>query len=223
YNSEKKWKLLCGDTNAKEDSRDWESKKTQHVVILLRNGTRGSAYVDGKHVGDVQCEWENNEDKNISHFYIGGDGGSAGSEKDVSVTVKNVLLYNRQLDETEVKALNANKVPIPNPEERKAEVGDASSAKVSAPAAQGTVSSSAPGGPRPSEEESLRAVNGANGQGEGQIPPQEGDVNAAALSSSLGNVSHGKNGDASTVSGSGILPSLLLLLLGLWGLRLCEE
>ncbi|EKF32203.1 trans-sialidase, putative [Trypanosoma cruzi marinkellei] len=190
YSSEKKWNLLCGDKNAEQSSNTWEAETTYQVAIVLQNGTQGTAYVDGKRVGE-QCAVGNIEDKRISHFYIGGDGGSAGSEKDVSVTVKNVLLYNRQLDETEIKALNANKVSIPKLKKRKTEVGDASSAKVSAPATQGTVSSS--------------------------IPPQDRDVNAAALSSSLGNVSHGKNSDATTVRESGLLPSLLLLLLGLWG------
>ncbi|EKF29425.1 trans-sialidase, putative [Trypanosoma cruzi marinkellei] len=60
------------------------------------------------------------------------------------------------------------------------------------------------------------ATGTTHGQEEQPIDSQDRDVNAAALSS-LGNVSHGKNGDASTVRESGILPSLLLLLLGLWG------
>ncbi|EKF28287.1 trans-sialidase, putative, partial [Trypanosoma cruzi marinkellei] len=158
YSGRKKWQVLCSGTTIPETSNTWEAETTYQVAIVLQNGTQGSAYVDGKRV-DEQCALGNTEDKKISHFYIGGDGGSTGSQEDVSVTVKNVLLYNRQLDETEIKALNANKVPIPKPKKRNTEVGDAPSAKVSAPAAQGTVSSS--------------------------IPPQDGDVNAAALSSSL--------------------------------------
>ncbi|EAN98562.1 mucin-associated surface protein (MASP), putative [Trypanosoma cruzi] len=55
-----------------------------------------------------------------------------------------------------------------------------------------------------------------NGQEEG-IHPQAGEVNATALNSSLGKLSQGNNSDGGTVRGSGLLPSLLLLLLGLWG------
>ncbi|EKG08208.1 trans-sialidase, putative, partial [Trypanosoma cruzi] len=65
--------------------------------MLLRNGSQGSAYVDGQPVGDEQCELKTKASKEISHFYIGGDGGSAEGQEGVSVTVSNVLLYNRPL------------------------------------------------------------------------------------------------------------------------------
>ncbi|EKF98705.1 trans-sialidase, putative [Trypanosoma cruzi] len=61
---------------------------------------------------------------------------------------------------------------------------------------------------------------GMDGQEE-EVNTQVREVNATAVSSSLGNVSQENNSDAGTVCGSGLLPSLLLLL-GLWGLRLCE-
>ncbi|EKG03723.1 trans-sialidase, putative [Trypanosoma cruzi] len=54
-----------------------------------------------------------------------------------------------------------------------------------------------------------------NGQEE-EVHAQNREVNATALNSSLGNVSQGNNSDAGSVRGSGLLPSLLLLL-GLWG------
>ncbi|RNF12826.1 trans-sialidase [Trypanosoma cruzi] len=96
YDNGKKWVLLCGDETPKEHSSTWEKEKTQHVVILLRNGNQGTAYVDGERVGeDAQCQLENTEPKGISHFYIGGDGDSAvstESQEGVSVTVTNVLL-----------------------------------------------------------------------------------------------------------------------------------
>ncbi|EKF98034.1 trans-sialidase, putative [Trypanosoma cruzi] len=59
-------------------------------------------------------------------------------------------------------------------------------------------------------------TEGTDAQEEEEIHPQDRDVNATALSSSPGNLSQGNNTDAGTVSGSGLLP-LLLLLLGLWG------
>ncbi|RNE99939.1 trans-sialidase [Trypanosoma cruzi] len=57
---------------------------------------------------------------------------------------------------------------------------------------------------------------GTNGQKE-KVQPLNREENATALNSSLANVSQGNNTDSGTVSESRMLPSLLLLLLGLWG------
>ncbi|KAF5218808.1 hypothetical protein ECC02_008229 [Trypanosoma cruzi] len=177
YGKEKKWQLLSGDETPKEHSSTLRTEKTQHVVILLRNGTHGSAYVDGKRVGSASWNLDNTDSKEISHFYIGGDGGSAvstGNGEGASVTVTNVLLYNRPLNDAEITALNANKISIP-----KTMAGDTSSSAVSRPN-------------RPAEH----LAEGAKGEG----TARDG----------------GAHGDAGTVWGSRLLPSLLLLL-GLWG------
>ncbi|ESS60608.1 trans-sialidase [Trypanosoma cruzi Dm28c] len=101
YGSGKKWRALCGDGTTAEHSSTWEAEKTYQVAIVLRNGNQGSVYVDGQRVCvSVQSNLANTESKGISHFYIGGDGGSAENtvgDEDVSVTVSNVLLYNRPL------------------------------------------------------------------------------------------------------------------------------
>ncbi|KAF8287813.1 putative trans-sialidase, Group V [Trypanosoma cruzi] len=97
YNNEKKWELLSSGGTTKEHNSTWEPGKTYQVAIVLRNGKQGSAYIDGQRVGDASCELKNVDSKGISHFYIGGDGGSAGGQEGVSVTVRNVLLYNRPL------------------------------------------------------------------------------------------------------------------------------
>ncbi|RNC32722.1 trans-sialidase, partial [Trypanosoma cruzi] len=56
YNKEKKWEFSCGGGNPKEHSSISEAT-THHVVLVLRNGTQGSAYVDGQHVlGDAECD-----------------------------------------------------------------------------------------------------------------------------------------------------------------------
>ncbi|PBJ77906.1 trans-sialidase [Trypanosoma cruzi cruzi] len=330
YDKEKKWQLLCGGKTTKELSSTWEKEKTQHVVLLIRNGSQGSAYVDGRRVGGNEaCDLKNTEDKKISHFYIGGDGENAAnkeSREGVSVTVTNVLLYNRPLDDAEITAINTNKrfiqrlthlknvardtlspdvdtqptlAAVPEstrheqqplkPEPLKGEEGAGSggasnSAKttvtthsvgsqsaeqlpsggshdgnesVSADSSsdgnpavgtvgggttQGNESPQIPAGnpdtadantptaegegqdePTANPEEDASSgengepTEGTDGQEE-EVHPQDGEVNATALSSSLGNVSQGNNSDGGTVSESRMVPSLLLLLLGLWGL-----
>ncbi|EAN86230.1 putative trans-sialidase, Group V [Trypanosoma cruzi] len=277
YNKEKKWKLSCGGGSIKEHSNTWKTKTSEHVVILLRNGSQGSAYVDGHRVGgDPPCALGNTDSKKISHFYIGGDGGAkADSEvQDVSMTVSNVLLYNRPLSSEEVGAFNPNKDSTPPLEKEAAKPSAVSSGSVvsSFPpvsaAAQKTETSSTAGtqptekgqsmgssgagngsasapavstvSTSPAEEESVVQVTsgtspdgnqtvggGSTADGEPtmetregtdvqeeEIHAQHGEVKAAALSSSLGNVSQRNNSDAGTVCGSGLLP--LLLLLGLW-------
>ncbi|EKG02346.1 trans-sialidase, putative [Trypanosoma cruzi] len=321
----KKWRFLCGDETPKELSSAGEEETTHQMVLMLQNGTQASAYVDGQRVGgDVPCDLKNTKDKKISHFYFGGDGssaGGAGRQEDLSVTVRNVLLYNRPLDDNEINALNPNKASTPKAKGTETAVLDARLIPASGSVAQQTVSLPTPAGPPLAEQESSTMSSGVGGVGvsesrettvtnplpglesaqqlasvkssdgtqsvnaasssvgdktvgrgagdetqndethqpsmgtpatadantptakgvghdgtavdqemnasfredeeaaggtDGQEDnhAQQGEVNAAALSSSLGNVSQGNNTDAGTVCGSGLLP--LLLLLGLW-------
>ncbi|ESS55835.1 trans-sialidase [Trypanosoma cruzi Dm28c] len=285
YKGGGKWKLSCGGGSPEDHSINLATETTHHVLILLRNGTQGSAYVDGKRVGgDVPCALENKDskDKKISHFYIGGDGngaGGAGRQEEVSVTVRNVLLYNRPLSTAEIGALNPNKASSPSvvPDNGQGTVPQSSSAgqlqseqgqqKVSNGAGAGgastpaTSTAAASSGQEPvkqptsgtspsgnknadgapssdadptvtpgtspdggqtanggstadSEPTTETREGGTNGQEKEEVNSHNGEVNATALSS-LGNVSQGNNSDAGTVRGSGLLPSLLLLL-GLW-------
>ncbi|PBJ76157.1 trans-sialidase [Trypanosoma cruzi cruzi] len=249
YDSGKKWHVLCGDKNPKELSSTWETGTPQHVVILLRNGTQGSVYVDGQRVGNAQCELGNGGSKEISHFFIGGDGENKESREELSVTVTNVLLYNRPWDEVEITALNPNKDPTPSPvnapsqgtaiqpsgggkEEQGQSLGSSGVNGVSAPTVSSAKASSGEEGPATqlvSQESSdgSKSVGGASSPGEPTVETAEGtdgqkeevntqfgDVKAAALSSSLGNVSQGNNTDAGNMRESGMLS---LLLLGLWG------
>ncbi|EKF38871.1 trans-sialidase, putative, partial [Trypanosoma cruzi marinkellei] len=114
YNSEKKWKVPCGGKTITENSITWEPDETHQVAIVLQNGTQGSLYVDGQRVG-ASCKLNVTDSRVVSHFYIGGDGDSAGSEGSrdvVPVTVTNVLLYNRPLNVAEIGVLNAKKISI---------------------------------------------------------------------------------------------------------------
>ncbi|EKG08298.1 trans-sialidase, putative, partial [Trypanosoma cruzi] len=263
-NKEKKWILLCGDGKKTVHSSTWETQTdtTQYqLAIVLQNGTQGSAYVDGQRVlENVQCKLESVEDKKISHFYIGGDEANAKNTEGqggVSVTVRNVLLYNRPLDDNEITALNAIKPPITPPKEtleqeivlpspgRTPQAGQdhlngdegvgGDSASPSAASIATTPSSDVAqtvatmGGDKMqgggsiqtpevsvSSGEDRETAEGTDAQEEEEIHPQDREVNATALSSSLGNLSQGNNADAGTVRGRRVLP-LLLLLLGLWG------
>ncbi|EKG01076.1 trans-sialidase, putative [Trypanosoma cruzi] len=222
YGSGKKWQVLCSGGNTKEHSSTWEPQTQYQVAIVLQNGKQGSAYVDGEHVGNVQCELEKTDSKEISHFYIGGSAENTAGQEGVPVTVTNVLLYNRPLTLEEIGALNPNKFTISSPEDLTAAVVvDIPSTAVSGQVAQKTVSVSTPGGSTVNHESSASSgenegtVGGTDAQGEEGIHPPAGEVNATALNSSLGKLSQGNNSDACTVRGSGLLP-LLLLLLGLW-------
>ncbi|EKF29360.1 trans-sialidase, putative [Trypanosoma cruzi marinkellei] len=210
YNKGKKWQVLCGGGTTQQPSGTWGPEKAQHVVVLLKNGNKGSVYVDGQRVGDAQCQLNVTDSKEVSHFYIGGDGRSEDitERQGVPVTVTNVLLYNRPLDGTEIGAFNPNKASIPS--SVKTPIGgnvlQSSGGRQGVP--RQTLGSSGADG---------KTAGGKDGQEEQQIHPRVGDANATVLSSSLGNVPQGNDGDAGTVRGSGLLSSLLLLLLGLWG------
>ncbi|PBJ78574.1 trans-sialidase [Trypanosoma cruzi cruzi] len=302
YNKEKKWQLLCGGGPIKELSSTWEPEETHQLAIVLQNGTHGSAYVDDRRVGGNEaCALGNKDSEAISHFYIGGDGGAKGVSgvQDVSVTVTNVLLYNRPLDDEEIAALTKNKITNPKREVPKTSTTSPLSPAVSGSDVQGTVplsnsarqppseqgqpkgsigagaggasapatstaaDSSSDGDPRvgaeaggamqgdtppqtpvdnpdkadanapiatevaqvdPADTTEVSVSSGENGEttegryGQGELHAQHGEVNATALNSDLGNISQGNNSDGGTVSESRMLPSLLLLLLGLWGL-----
>ncbi|ESS61304.1 trans-sialidase [Trypanosoma cruzi Dm28c] len=101
YGSGKKWQALCCDGTTAELNSTWEPQTQYQVAIVLQNGKQGSVYVDGQRVcASVQRGLEATESQEISHFYIGGDGDNAentAGDEDVSVTVRNVLLYNRPM------------------------------------------------------------------------------------------------------------------------------
>ncbi|ESS63185.1 trans-sialidase [Trypanosoma cruzi Dm28c] len=172
YNREKKWILLCGGGENTEHSSPWKPDTAYQVAIVLQNEKQGSAYVDGKRVGgDAQCKLENTDSKEISHFYIGGDEGNAGGQEGVSVTVTNVLLYNRPLSFEEVDALNPNKAPISPLVEVPTKPLTVSSASVISPIpsvaanAQIAGTSSTPAGTHLTEREQPLGSSGADSGG----------------------------------------------------------
>ncbi|RNE98727.1 trans-sialidase, partial [Trypanosoma cruzi] len=198
-NKEKKWVLLCGGGENKKYSSDWETKKSEHVVILLQNGNQGSAYVDGQRVGgDEQCKLKKADSKGISHFYIGGSAENTGTKEDVSVTVSNVLLYNRPLSSEEINTLNPNKVAIPPLVKEPSTSSPASSASVVTPipsvaaTAQIAGTSSTPAGTQQTEREQPMGSSGAG----------SGGASTSAGKDSVKQAASGKSSDgAQTVDG----------------------
>ncbi|EKF29299.1 trans-sialidase, putative [Trypanosoma cruzi marinkellei] len=130
YDKGKKWRVLCGGKPTTEHSRDWVPQTQYQVAIVLQNSTQGTVYVDGQRVlRKAPCQLENTGLKGISHFYIGGDGRSAGSQEGVSVTVSNVLLYNRPLSSGEITALST-KLSISKQKDLQTVTGDKNAASL---------------------------------------------------------------------------------------------
>ncbi|PWU93090.1 putative trans-sialidase, Group V [Trypanosoma cruzi] len=167
YNSGGKWKLSCGGETLNELSSTWEPEETRQLAIVLQNGTHGSAYVDGQPVGDAPCAVENKDSKVVSHFYIGGDGGGTDNREgqgDVSVTVTNVLLYNRPLSSADITALNT-KLSISKQKDPQAVMGDALAPEVRVPPAPITVPQTTLGGDKPTAQQSLETSEDTGSDG----------------------------------------------------------
>ncbi|PWV15846.1 putative trans-sialidase, Group V [Trypanosoma cruzi] len=125
YDSQRKWRLLCSDGTTKRLKSTWATETQYQVSIVLQNGKQGSAYVDGQRVcGSAQRGLEATESQEISHFFIGGNGGSAGGQGDVSVTVRNVMLYNRPLTSSGPDAEVEKDVASPAEAVSRAKTGD---------------------------------------------------------------------------------------------------
>ncbi|EAN96838.1 trans-sialidase, putative [Trypanosoma cruzi] len=210
YESEKKWRVLCGDGKIKRLKSTWETRTQYQVAIVLQNGTQGSVYVDGQRVcGSVQSELKNAELKEISHFYIGGDGENA-ERKDVSVTVTNVMLYNRPFSFSGENADVEEDGDSPSEDPESAEANSPSVEGEHIVALPATKPSEAPEEKTDlqrsrKESEARQITTGGKPAATQQVPTAPG-LHAVG----------GATGDAGNVYRSGLLP--LLLLLGLWGL-----
>ncbi|EAN94382.1 putative trans-sialidase, Group VI [Trypanosoma cruzi] len=219
YNGGGKWQLLCGDETNKEISSTWKRGTKHQVAIVLRNGTHGSAYVDGVRVGeDAQCQLENTDSEGISHFYIGGDGGIADnteSREGVFVTVTNVLLYNRPL------TFSGGNAEVE-------EVTDSPSAEPASPFVARNQNAAPPATILPEAPVEQMTLQQPQHEGKGQnataeesattqeVPATTSQGSVAKAAASNSHAAGEARGDGGTVRESGLLPSLLLLL-GLWG------
>ncbi|EKF26331.1 trans-sialidase, putative, partial [Trypanosoma cruzi marinkellei] len=135
----------------------WELNKTYHVVLKMHDGV-GSVYVDGTLFWMMRLRNSFNEQLDaVSHFYFGAYDEPLSSGK-VHATVANVFLYNRPLNDTEIDALNANKVPLPFTQIKPVPAVAATSPSVESAntsvntSAQSTVPLSTPAGPPQREQ-----------------------------------------------------------------------
>ncbi|RNF09072.1 trans-sialidase [Trypanosoma rangeli] len=99
YDEQQRWQLVYGGRVLQASTGTWETGKAYQVALVVQEG-RGSVYVDGYFQLASQESWKSGTSKEISHFFIGEDGGSADGERNadnVRVMVGDVLLYNRPL------------------------------------------------------------------------------------------------------------------------------
>ncbi|KAF5214556.1 hypothetical protein ECC02_012825 [Trypanosoma cruzi] len=146
----------------------WELDKTYHVVLKMRDGV-GSVYVDGTPLWNMSLRNLFNEGLDaVSHFYFGAYDEQLSSGK-IHATVANVFLYNRPLNETEIGALNANKVTIPPPERKPVPAAAATSPSVESANdkvntnTQPTVPSPATAGPQQTDQTTLNTSSVPSG------------------------------------------------------------
>ncbi|RNC55669.1 retrotransposon hot spot (RHS) protein [Trypanosoma cruzi] len=131
----------------------------------------GSVYVDGKSLLNLTLPRPSDELMDaVSHFYFGAYNEQLHSVK-IHATVANVFLYNRPLNETEIDALNANKVSLPFTEKKPAKASTATSPSVeplATPVAknkQATASAPTTVAPQPTEQVTSNGSSGASGGG----------------------------------------------------------
>ncbi|EKG08116.1 trans-sialidase, putative, partial [Trypanosoma cruzi] len=129
----------------------------------------GSVYVDGKSLLNLTLPRHSDELMDeISHFYFGAYDEQLSSGK-IHATVANVFLYKRPLNETEIGALNANKVTIPPPERKPAKALTTTSQSVDtvttpvATETKTTVPSPTPAGPQQTDQTTLSASSVPSG------------------------------------------------------------
>ncbi|PWV09179.1 putative trans-sialidase, Group II [Trypanosoma cruzi] len=102
YTADKEWvTMFKGKKTTK--SGTWEPKK-EHQVALMLQGNKASVYIDGKLLGEEVTQLTGETPLEYVHFCFG-----ACEMHNSPVTVKNVFLYNRPLNSTEMTAIKDRK------------------------------------------------------------------------------------------------------------------
>ncbi|EAN80918.1 trans-sialidase, putative, partial [Trypanosoma cruzi] len=198
YTANKTWETISkGETKPTTESGTWELKKEYQVALMLQ-GNKSSVYVDGNSLGEEEAPLTDETPLELLYFCFG-----ACDMKNSPMTVKDVFLYNRPLNPTEMSAIK-ERIPVPTraPEPQVKIAPDPIAPAVSAV-------SGAPAVPAVPAVSAVPAVPAA------PVAPAVPAVPAGNEGTAREKGDGGANGDAGSVYGSGLLP--LLLLLGLWG------
>ncbi|RNE95748.1 trans-sialidase, partial [Trypanosoma conorhini] len=216
----------------------WEEGSAYRVVLTVENGT-GSAYVDGQLVGSLEekppfagfvalseSEFGPEETllgrrppERVSHILVGKyryDEVNA----EVHVTVKNVLLYNRCFNASEVAALERKEkeeASVTAPEEVPLRTA-ASPVELPAAAAGGVAEGpSVAAGTGPATTDAAGSSTGDASVPRGASAPGLNNASASLAKEAAGTVQREAGGGDGTARGS-VSVVLSLLLLALWGL-----
>ncbi|KAF8285740.1 putative trans-sialidase, Group II [Trypanosoma cruzi] len=194
YTADKEWVTMFKYKKTTK-SGTWEPGKEYQVALMLQ-GNKSSVHIDGQPLGEEETLLTAERPLELAGFCFGACG-----MQNFPVTVKNVFLYNRPLNPTEMRAIKDRK-PVPK--------------RALEPQAGGvsqTIASAVPAVPGPEKTSAAPAV------------PMTLDPHAVEEVSESGaakrNTSRTEDVQfvvpevSFTSAGSGLLP--LLLLLGLWG------
>ncbi|EAN91385.1 trans-sialidase, putative [Trypanosoma cruzi] len=107
YTADRRWMTMLNDKKTTK-SGTWEAGKEYQVALMLQ-GNKSFVYVDGKSLGEEELPLKSERPLELVSFCFGACG-----IQNSPVTVKNVFLYNRPLNSTEMTAIKDRK-----PEDKK--------------------------------------------------------------------------------------------------------
>ncbi|RNF14018.1 trans-sialidase-like protein [Trypanosoma cruzi] len=108
YTEDKRWETLFKDQMTPKGST-WEIMK-EHQVALMLQSQKVSFYIDGQLLGEEEVLFTHKTPLEFVDLCFGACGEENPSQK-TKVTVKNVFLYNRPLNFTEMRAIK-DRVPV---------------------------------------------------------------------------------------------------------------
>ncbi|EAN82320.1 putative trans-sialidase, Group II [Trypanosoma cruzi] len=180
--------------NTKTQSSTWEPKK-EHQVALMLQGNKISVHIDGESLGEEETPLTGERQLELAGFCFGACG-----MQNSPVTVKNVFLYNRPLNSTEMRAIK-DRIPV--------------STRAPEPQVKIAPKPAAPAVPGPREVPAAPGRTTVGRTANTQHAPAERLTSAGNEGTAREKGDGGANGDDGSAYGRGLLP--LLLLLWMWG------
>ncbi|KAF5214858.1 hypothetical protein ECC02_012505, partial [Trypanosoma cruzi] len=112
YTADKKIETVFKDKTTR--SSTWEPKKEYQVALMLQ-GKKASVHIDGRSLGEGEVLLTDEKSLGLVHFCFGAcvqESSPTAAGQHSPVTVKNVFLYNRPLNSTEMRAIK-DRIPVP--------------------------------------------------------------------------------------------------------------